>query len=78
MRHALHRLWERWKRIALWIGDKQAAVVYALLYVFVIGPVALVRKAVGADPLQYRVRARASFWVPRAPIPETLDAARRQ
>jgi hypothetical protein len=78
MRHALHRAWERWKRIAFWIADKQATVVYALLYALVIGPVAIVRRALGADPLQYRARARPSFWLVRPAMPETIDAARRQ
>jgi hypothetical protein len=77
VRSALRALWERWKRIAFWIGDKQATLIYALLYYFLIGPVALVRRWV-ADPLQYRARSKPSFWLPRPVTPPTLDAARRQ
>lgn len=77
MRHALRAVWDGWKRIAFWIGDKQATLIYALLYYVLIGPVAVVRRCV-ADPLQYRARGKPSFWLPRPLTPPTLDAARRQ
>jgi hypothetical protein len=76
---SLARAWTAWQRVAHWIGEKQAIVVYTVLYFAVIGPIALVRR-VFSDPLQLRGRQRTStsFWMPRAPIPVSLDEARRQ
>jgi hypothetical protein len=73
----LVRTWKAWQRVAHWIGEKQAIVVYTVLYFAVIGPIALARR-VFSDPLQLRSRQRASFWMPRAVTPASLDEARRQ
>jgi hypothetical protein len=73
----LRRAWQGWKRVAIWIGERQAVAVYAVLYATVVGPIALARRAF-TDPLQLRGRRRASFWCPRAPTPTTLEEARRQ
>ena len=73
----LRRVWEGWKKIALWIGDKQATLIYTILYVVVLGPVALVRRAL-TDPLLARARRRDSYWLPRVTPPPTLESARRQ
>jgi hypothetical protein len=77
MNAVLSRAWQAWRRVAHWLGEKQAIVVYTILYFAVIGPIALVRR-VFTDPLQLRARRRTSFWLPRAPAPPTLDEARRQ
>jgi hypothetical protein len=77
MKTALWRAWQAWKRAAHWLGEKQAIVVYTVLYFVVIGPVAIARR-IFTDPLQLRARRRPSFWVPRAAMPATLDEARRQ
>jgi hypothetical protein len=73
----LRRAWEGWKRFAFWLGDKQATLIYTILYVVLVGPIALVRRPF-ADPLLARARHRETFWLPRAPIPVTLEEARRQ
>jgi hypothetical protein len=73
----LSRAWQAWKRAAFWLGEKQAGLVYAIIYYVVIGPIALARRPF-VDPLQFRARARASFWIPRAATPATLEEARRQ
>ena len=77
MKTVLSRGWQAWKQFAHWLGEKQATVVYTVLYFLVIGPIALARR-IAADPLQLRARRRPSFWLPRAPMPATLDEARRQ
>ena len=73
----LSRAWKAWQRVAHWIGEKQAIVVYTVLYFAVIGPIALVRRLF-SDPLQLRGRRGSTFWLPRAATPATLDEARRQ
>jgi hypothetical protein len=77
MRPLLRRVWDGWKRFAFWLGDKQATLVYTLLYFALLGPVALVRRAV-SDPLLVRGRHRTTFWRSRAETPPTLADARRQ
>jgi len=71
------RAWEAWKRFAFWLGDKQATLIYTVLYFVLVGPIAIVRRAI-ADPLQVRARDKASFWLPRVQTPTTLAEARRQ
>ncbi len=73
----LMRAWAAWKRFAFWLGDKQATLIYTVLYFVLIGPIATIRRAV-ADPLQVRARHKPSFWLPRVQIPATLAEARRQ
>jgi hypothetical protein len=77
MRRTFWRAWETWKRFAHWLGEKQAIVVYFVLYWVCMSPIALIRRLC-ADPFQYRHRSAPTFWVPRAARPDTLDEARRQ
>ena len=73
----LSRAWKAWQRVAHWIGERQAIVVYTVLYFAIIGPIALARR-VFTDPLQLRGRRRTTFWLARPVMPATLDEARRQ
>jgi hypothetical protein len=73
----LRRAWEAWKRFAFWLGDKQATLIYTLLYFLMVGPVALVRRVV-SDPLLVRARHQETFWRPRVQTPPSLSEARRQ
>jgi hypothetical protein len=74
---ALKQAWAAWKRFAFWLGEKQATLIYTVLYFVLIGPIAIVRRFT-ADPLQARARGKASFWLPRVQPPATLADARRQ
>jgi hypothetical protein len=71
------RIWEGWKRFAFWLGEKQAILIYTVIYFAVVGPIALLRRPF-ADPLQWRGRHRPSFWVPRVQAPATVEEAMRQ
>jgi hypothetical protein len=73
----LLNVWEAWKTIAHWIGETQITLIYGLIYVFAVGPVALVRRPF-TDPFRYRRRRSKSFWVPRAQAAPTLEEARRR
>ena len=73
----LRRAWEAWKRFAFWLGDKQATLIYTVLYFVMIGPVALARRLV-SDPLLTKARHQHTFWRPRTQTPVTLAEARRQ
>jgi hypothetical protein len=71
------RFLQRFKTVASWIGEKQIILIYTLLYLTVVGPVALIYKTF-SDPFQYRKRSLSTFWVPREPTAVTLDEARRE
>lgn len=77
MTSRLRRAWETWKRFAFWLGDKQATLMYTLIYFAIAGPIALMRRPF-ADPLQWKARNNPSYWRPRAVAEPTLDDARRQ
>ena len=77
MRESLRALWEAWKLVAHAIGSFQARVVFSILYVVVLGPVAVVLRLV-ADPLRHR-HPPVSNWRARASeAGDPWDGARRQ
>ncbi len=77
MRELLRSVWEGWKRLAHWIADKQAILIYTLVYFVIIGPIALAMRPF-SDPLRYRRRYNSTFWTERKRGPMTLEEARRQ
>ena len=77
MKEFLICIWEGWKRIAHWIGEKLATLIYTVMYFILVGPIALVRQLF-SDPFQYQKRMNRTFWVPRGRAPATLEEARRQ
>jgi hypothetical protein len=73
----LRAAWGAWKTFAFWLGDKQATLIYALIYFVIVGPIALIRRPF-TDPLQWRARNHGSYWLPRVVAEPTLDDATRQ
>ncbi len=73
----LSRIWEGWKVIAHAIGTVQARIILGVIYIVILGPVAVVRRLV-ADPLGMRPAPRETYWIPRPATRDVLDAARRQ
>ena len=73
----LRTIWEGWKDVAHRIGEIRARVIVGLLYLVVVGPVALLRR-LGADPLTRRDAHCSTCWVPRPGRAAGLDDARRQ
>jgi hypothetical protein len=57
------RLYEGWLLIAAQFGEVQTLIIVALVYGFVLGPVALIMKAGRGDPLHKRgLGAGGSAW----------------
>jgi hypothetical protein len=77
VRESLRALWEMWKVVAHAIGRVQAYVVFSLLYIVVLGPVAVALRVM-ADPLRHR-HPPGSNWRGRAAESGDLwVSARRQ
>lgn len=76
MKGGLLKLWEGWKAVARRIGEFQSRVLLTILYLILIGPVAVLLRPF-SDPLRRRARA-GSYWLPRSGALTSLDQARRQ
>ena len=77
MRESLRALWEAWKVVAHAIGKVQARVVFTVLYLVLLGPVAAVMR-LAADPLRHR-HPPASNWRDRpTQAGDPWASARRQ
>jgi len=68
--------WGRWlrPRIAVALGWLGRAVLVACYFTVLVPFAVIVR--LGRDPLDAKASPGASRWVPRRPLPDTLDAAR--
>ena len=68
------RAYARWTAFFQGIGKVWTAVILALVYFLSVGPVGLVMRLVGHDPLDRRLAPEPSFW--RAHEPNPLGAER--
>ena len=71
------RAYRRWTRFFESIGVVWTAVILAIIYVVSVGPVGLVMRAFGHDPLDRRLAAEPSFWRAHEPNPLGLERAAR-
>ena len=77
MREALRALWEAWKVVAHAIGKIQARIVFSILYIVLLGPVAVVLR-LAADPLRHRHPPSSNWRTRGAQAGDPWDGARRQ
>ncbi len=77
IRDSLKTLWEGWKRIAAKIAVVQTFIVLFLLFVVVMGPVALLMKLFRNDPMR-APRAAGSFWALREKTRAGMEECLRQ
>jgi hypothetical protein len=77
VRESLRALWEAWKVVAHAIGKIQARLVFSILYVVLLGPVALVLRLL-ADPLRHRHPPNSNWQERAAPTDDAWVGARRQ
>jgi hypothetical protein len=69
--------YKRWTRFFEGIGKVWTAVILSIVYVFSVGPVSLVMRLVGRDPLDRKLDHEASFWHTHEPNPLGPAAAIR-
>jgi len=69
--------WDGWKTFARAVGGFQSRVILSGLYFVALAPFGIFVGWLG-DPLKIKSGARDSYWKPKQPTGENLDAARRQ
>lgn len=72
-RHA----WDKWKAFARAVGEFQSRIILTGLYYVALAPFGIVVGWLG-DPLRIKSAEPGSYWKPKPPADENLDAARRQ
>lgn len=70
---AFDRAWQWWKGVAEWMQDKVTRVILFFVFVLLIGPYAIAAKIMGKDFLKPKYTSEDTYWVPRAPDPETEE-----
>jgi hypothetical protein len=71
------RAYARWTSFFQGLGKLWTAVLLAIVYVVSVGPVGLVMRLVGHDPLDRRLAPEPSFWRPHEPNPLGPERAAR-
>jgi hypothetical protein len=71
------RAYARWTGFFQGVGKVWTAVLLAIVYVFSVGPVGLVMRLFGHDPLDRRLAPEPSFWRPHEPNPLGAERAAR-
>jgi len=71
------RAYARWTGFFQAIGKVWTAVLLAIVYVLSVGPIGLVMRLVGRDPLDRRLLPEASFWRAHEPNPLGPERAAR-
>jgi hypothetical protein len=71
------RAYARWTRFFEGIGQVWTAVLLGLIYVLSVGPVGLVMRLLGHDPLDRRLLSEPSFWRTHEPNPLGPERAAR-
>lgn len=69
--------YRRWTAFFEGIGKVWTAVLLAVIYVVSVGPIGLVIRLFGKDPLDRGLRPEASFWRSHEPNPLGPEAAAR-
>lgn len=72
------KLYALWMRFAHLLAVVNTTILLTIIYIVIIGPVGLVMRIVGKDPLDRKWRADGSYWRMRESAQETIDNVRQQ
>jgi hypothetical protein len=79
MKKILHYIKDKWYAFARILGRVNTVILLTLIYILIIGPMALVAKLVKSDPLQRKKNpAKTSYWLNRAPNDPTIERHKYQ
>ena len=71
------RAYARWTSFFQGLGKVWTAAILAIIYLLSVGPVGLVMRLFGHDPLDRRLTPEPSFWRPHEPNPLGPERAAR-
>jgi hypothetical protein len=71
------RAYARWTAFFQGLGKVWTAVILAIVYVFSVGPIGLVMRFLGHDPLDRRLAPEPTFWRAHEPNPLGPERAAR-
>ncbi len=71
------RAYVRWTALFLGLGKVWTAVLLAVVYALSVGPIGLVMRLIGHDPLDRRLAPEPSFWRAHEPNPLGPERAAR-
>ncbi|MFQ5646326.1 MAG: hypothetical protein ACE5GM_05295 [bacterium] len=73
------KIWDGWKKIAEKIAVVQTKIILTVLYIAVIGPIAVLTRIFLSDPLGKRKPKKTeSFWQDIVIANDTLESCQRQ
>lgn len=72
------RLWSAWRHAGEKAAHLLGLVLFTLLWIFALGPVAIVLKLRGKRLLPHFTGAEDSFYLPKEPVEPTLEAMKKQ
>jgi hypothetical protein len=78
MKKKLGRIWERWKKVSIYIGDFQSRLFLTLFYFTVLVPFGLFTRLLGDLLHLRRPPASDSAWIARDPKDDDLHTVQRQ
>jgi hypothetical protein len=67
-----------WMKFAHLLAFVNTRILLSIIFVLIIGPIAVISRLLGADFLGVRRVSVKSFWKVRESIPPTIESARRQ
>ena len=76
IRNAGRTLYKWWMAFARLLGTVNAAVLLTVVYIAVIGPMALIARLLRKDPMKHRPDPSDSFWMDKEEVAHTVDQAR--
>ncbi len=71
-------LWEKWKQLGFFLARLFGYVLFAVLYVVLFAPVALIAKLLGKHFLPQFPSSTPTYFLPKERIKPTLEYLRRQ
>lgn len=75
---ALRELWRRWHKLGQAMAELFSRLLFALLYIGLFAPVALVAKLSGRRFLPTFDRKSSSYYLPKEKVEPTIEFLRRQ
>ncbi len=73
MRDVWSTVVRRWKQFASFLGRWNSRLVLTLLYLILVGPIAIVLKVLGKDPLDRKRKSVSSYWKDKEPLDSSLE-----